>query len=249
LNYVFSKPDTRDFRYKTYFTADVDALPERVDLREHWSDVMDQGDLGSCVANAIAGAIRATRSKNKMSVYDPSRLFIYYFARVLDGTDPKEDAGTYIRSGFKAVNKNRVCSERNWPYKIADFSVEPNKNAQKAATQHRKFNYLSLDGAPEEIKHSLASGYPVVFGTAVYRSFMTKTVAQTGLVPNPDKTKEECLGGHAMVIVGYNNSQGHYVVANSWGADWGDKGFCYIPFEYIHDSVVTSDFWSPRDFS
>lgn len=250
LNYKFGTADVRDFKYKAY-TTDVDpaSLPESADIRAHWGSVLDQGDLGSCVANAVAGAIRATRSANNLSVYDPSRLFIYYFARVLDGTDPTEDAGTYIKSGFKAVNKHKVCSEKNWPYKIADFAVEPSQNAQKAAAQHRKFNYLSLDGTPEEIKHSLAAGYPVVFGTDVYRSFMTKAVAQTGKVPVPNKTSEELMGGHAMAIVGYDNTAGHYVVANSWGAEWGDKGFCYVPFEYIHDTDMTGDFWTPRDFS
>lgn len=251
LNYKFSTPDVRDFKYKTQYKADIDpeALPKSVDLKEMWGDVLDQGDLGSCVANAVAGAIRHTRKKNNLTVYDPSRLFIYFFARRLDGTPPTEDAGTFIRSGFKAVNKHKVCSERNWPYKISEFSVEPNENAQKAARQHRTFSYLSLDGTPEEIKHSLASGYPVVFGTDVYRSFMTKTVAQTGIVPIPDKQKEQRLGGHAMAIVGYDDETKFYHVANSWGADWGIKGFCMIPYDYIHDTDITGDFWSARDFS
>lgn len=249
LNYTFQPPDLRDYKLRSVLKEAIDpqSLPKKVDLRGEWGDIMDQGSLGSCVANTVSGCIRFVRRKLNMTVYDPSRLYIYYYGRKIEDFPVEEDTGMYIRSGYKSVAKYSVCAERNWPYKEDIFDQEPSEYAQSAARTHRVFDYYNLDPDPLELKKCLADGYPISFGAAVFESFMSATTARTGVVPVP-KPRERSLGGHAMTIVGYDEEKQHYLVANSWSANWGDKGFCYFPYEYMHNGIMCGDYWSPRRF-
>jgi C1A family cysteine protease len=250
LNYVFQPPDMRDIKYKSLLGAEVDpeSLPKSVDLREEWGEVLNQGSLGSCVANSVAGCIRFARKKMGMTVYNPSRLHIYYYGRKIEDFPLDEDTGLYIRSGYKSVAKYSVCSEKNWPYKEDMFAQEPSEYARAAARQHRAFDYLSLDAEPVVLKKCLADGFPISFGFTVFESFMSASTARTGVVTMPDR-RERSLGGHAMSIVGYDDDKQHYIVANSWSSDWGDKGFCYFPYGYLDDDALCGDYWTARRFS
>lgn len=250
LNYVRSPSDPRDAKYRIAYRDIINEedLPKQVNLREDWGDVFDQGELGSCVANTVSGCIRAVRKKDGLAVFNPSRLYIYYYGRDVEGFDTTEDSGMYIRSGYKAVATYSVCGENNWPYNIDNFDNEPSELAKNAAKQHRQFKYLNLE-TPVEIKHSLSQGYPVSFGTTVYSSFMTASVARSGAVPMPDKDNDRVLGGHAMTLIGYDEEAEVYHVANSWGNEWGKGGFCTIPYKYIHNVDETGDFWTARQFN
>lgn len=249
LNYVFQPKDARDKLLKHVAPPRAEAdLPSKVDNSTDWGSILDQGDLGSCVSNTVAYSIRYVRKKENLSVYDPSRLYIYYYGRVIEGSPAKEDTGLYIRDGYKSVAQYSVCSERNWPYIVGKFHVEPSKYAQNAAKQHKTFTYLAVGQTLSEIKTCLYEGYPVSFGMVVFSSFMTSSVARTGKVPMPDFATEQQLGGHAITIVGYDDSTRCFKIVNSWGDSWGDKGFCYIPYDYILNADYVSDFWTARSF-
>lgn len=247
LNYVFQPKDPRDRKFKSVLRTE--ALPSSADLRPTWGSIFDQGTLGSCVSNSTAYCVRFVRQKDGLSVYDPSRLFIYYHGRLLEGFPIKEDTGLYIRSGYKSIAHHSVCSEKNWPYVESRFTWKPSQYAVNAAKQHKKWEYFSIpDGDLQGLKACLAEGYPISFGFTVFESFMTAETARTGVVPSPNVNTEDMYGGHAMTIVGYDDAKNHFVVANSWGHLWGDGGFCYFPYDYMKNTYHVGDFWTARHF-
>lgn len=226
-------PDQRDFIFKV---PKAFKLPERVDLRDKMPPVYDQGNLGSCTANAIAGAYQYEQIRNGIKSFPPSRLFVYYNERVMEGT-VKEDAGAMIRDGIKSLVKLGVCPEKQWQYSDSGtkFTRKPSVKCYAEALNHQLLKYQRVMGI-SMIQQSLVAGYPVVAGFSVYDSFESDEVARTGNVPAPAAT-EDLLGGHAILIVGYDN--GRWIIRNSWAADWGDKGYCYMPF-----AIPFTDCWN-----
>ena len=201
--------------------------------------VYDQGSLGSCTGNAIAGDIEFNFLKTPHADYSPSRLFIYYNERLMEGT-VSEDAGAVIRDGIKTVAKQGVCSEQLWPYIIEQFNVEPPKEVYQNALKDVVTKYKLLKGI-HSYKSVLAEGYPFVFGFSVYSAFESDEVAKTGIVPPPNP-KDELLGGHAVCAVGYDDEKEWFIVRNSWGPEWGDKGYFYLPYSYFVPEY-SDDFW------
>lgn len=238
-------PDIRDHQFSCGFARLApEELPKSVDLRAHCPAVYDQGDLGSCTANAIGGAFEFCQLKEKINVFTPSRLFIYYQERVMEGT-VDSDAGAMIRDGIKAVNCYGVCPESVWPYNIDHFTCKPTSAAYQNATGHKAMAYQRLNQTITEMKQCLASGYPFTFGFTVYESFESETVAQTGLMPMPSPS-DTVLGGHAVLAVGYDDDQKHVIVRNSWGPNWGVQGYFYMPYDYITNPDLADDFWTIR---
>ena len=235
------KPDPRD--YKLTFGRAV--LPNEIDLRGVDTPILDQGQLGSCTGNGIAGVISFDMKKQKISFADksilPSRLFIYYNERVLEGT-VNEDSGAAIRDGIKTINTLGVPSENTWVYDISKFAVKPSEAAYTEALKHKSVAYHSLSNDLFSLKSCLAQGYPIVFGMQVFDSFESEETAKTGVVHVPN-TKDTSIGGHCMKLVGYSDKKTSFIVANSWGTSWGDKGYCYIPYKYI-TSNLSGDFWT-----
>lgn len=241
-------PDHRDYLYGALTGPDVklDELPPKVDLRDNVAmqfPILDQGNLGSCTANSIAATITYCQNKqaNKLHFY-PSRLFIYYDERNSEGT-VSSDSGAMIRDGIKSVNAIGVCSEDTWPYDIQRFTIKPSPKAYCEALQHQALQYRRIpDNDLNLMKACLASGFPFVFGFAVYESFESLGVARTGVVPLP-KIQESMLGGHAVLAVGYDDSKEQFIIRNSWGDKWGDKGYFYLPYQYLQDQNLSDDFW------
>jgi C1A family cysteine protease len=249
LNYVFSEPDERDHKFSDIFGApDPNYLPATSDLRPTWGPILDQLDLGSCVSNSVSYCIRFCFKKQKLGDFTPSRLFIYYNGRMISGYPINEDSGLTIRDGYKSVGQYSVCSENNWPYVPAKFAQRPPDTCYVSAQQHKTFRYINLDNSEVQIKKCLKDGYPISFGAALYESFMGAKVAQTGIVPMPEKN-EQRAGGHAMTIVGHDDAKKAFLVCNNWGDSWGLKGFCWIPYDYITNTDLVGDLWSPRWFS
>ena len=235
-------PDHRDIRYEEFVVEA--ALPPIVDLRAQCPPVYDQGALGSCSGNAIAAAVDFERMKQGESFITPSRLFIYYNERVDENTI-KSDSGAMIRDGMKSVNKPGVCKESNWPYVISRFTRKPTKKCYAEALNYQTLKYLRISRNISQWKACLASGYPVILGFSVYESFESETTAKTGVVTIP-LSDEKALGGHAVVCVGYDTYRSCLIVRNSWGETWGDRGYFYLPFEYITNPDLSDDFWSIR---
>jgi C1A family cysteine protease len=192
--------------------------------------------------------------KQNVASFVPSRLFIYYNERVMEH-DVVLDHGAQIRDGIKTVANQGVCPEEMWPYD--DRSMDPDPCPQCAyaqkptaicyteALKHKVQSYQRLVAIPDTLKGCLASGYPFVFGFTVYESFESKQVAETGVVPMPAPT-EKTVGGHAVLAVGYDDDAQQFIVRNSWGAMWGQAGYCVMPYAYLTNSSLADDFWTIR---
>lgn len=235
-------PDHRDHLYAA--PPDVlEVLPSSVDLRDRCpKTVYDQGHLGSCTANAIAGAFEFDLLRQGLADFMPSRLFIYYNERAREGTIPV-DSGAMIRDGIKSVVNLGVCDETEWPYDIARFADEPSAQCYTDARGNRAAGYQRVPRVLNQLKGCLAHGYPIVFGFRVYESFQSREVARTGEVPMPGPD-EPALGGHAVLAVGYDDATGRFLVRNSWGLDWGNGGYFTLPYAYLTDRGLSSDFWA-----
>lgn len=238
-------PDQRDFAYMAPKPF-LKQLPTKVDLRKQPTPaVYDQGQLGSCTANAIAGAFEFELLKQG-STYDfmPSRLFIYYNERVIEHS-VRTDRGAQIRDGIKSVHKQGVCPETQWPYIENKFASKPPTPCYKSALQHQVLTYERMPRNLNQMKACLSSGYPFVIGFTVYESFESEAVAQTGKMPMPKKN-ESVVGGHAVLVMGYDDKSSRFIVRNSWNTDWGQQGYFTMPYAYLMDENLSDDFWTLR---
>jgi C1A family cysteine protease len=235
-------PDVPDHRDLVYAAARITTLPPSVDLRPGCPPVYDQGQLGSCTANAIAAAIQFEQIRQKEpKPFAPSRLFIYYNERAMEHT-VGQDAGAQIRDGMKSVNHIGACPETDWPYVITKFAQKPSTRAFKDARLGKALSYQRVVQTLDQMKGCLASGLPIVLGISVYESFESQQVARSGIVPMPANS-EKLLGGHAILAVGYNDAEQRFVMRNSWGTSWGMQGYFTIPYAYLTDSNLCDDLW------
>ena len=246
FGWLRDKPDPRDYLYIQRFPVPA-KLPSYMDLRPGCSPVEDQGDLGSCTAQALAGAVEFVDLQDP-GYRDVSRLFIYYNERVLIDT-VNEDSGAYLRDGIKTLVQHGVCSEELWTYDISKFTDAPTPECYIDAEKHQITHYFRIKTL-DEMKACLADGYPFVFGFMVYPSFMTEKVEKTGVVNMPsciERYSRNPIGGHAVMAVGYDDLSERFLVRNSWGTEWGMSGFFTMPYKYLADSKLSDDFWTVRN--
>jgi C1A family cysteine protease len=236
-------PDQRDHLYAAP-PVFLDALPPATDLRPSCPAVYNQGKLGSCTANAIGAAIEYDRLLEKLPDFVPSRLFIYYNERVIEGT-VDFDSGAQLRDGIKTVASQGVCPEPEWPYDIDKFTHKPPAKAYADAKTDRAISYQSLIQDLNQMKGCLASGYPFIFGFTVYESFETEAVKESGHAPMP-RPSERAIGGHAVMAVGYDDATQRFLVRNSWGTGWGLAGYFTLPYTYLIQPGLASDLWTIR---
>jgi len=241
-HWVRDKIDSRDHPYQLTNQTQSNV----VDLREYCSSIEDQGNLGSCTGNAIAGAIELLHKRQNRTL-DISRLFIYYYERLFIGK-VNYDSGAYIRDGIKACYTYGAPTENLWPYNISKFRTVPSKAALTDAAKRKVTSYQRATDFNQVID-AITSGYPVTIGFSVYSSFDSPTVARTGIMPYPDTSKERLLGGHAVLLVGYNKNNNTFIARNSWGINWGDRGYFYMPFQVIQNTSMSSDFWVIKSIS
>jgi C1A family cysteine protease len=238
-------PDQRDFVYAAPAPMMRKALPPRIDLRHYCPPVYTQGDLGTCTAQAIAAALEFNQRKQaQRDRFTPSRLFIYYNERVIEGT-VDEDAGAMLRDGIKSVSKQGAPHETLWPYRAPKFRTKPTAASYRDAAKHQALLYQRVPRTREQLRGCLASGYPFVFGFSVYESFERRTVANTGNAPMP-RPSEALIGGHAVLAVGYDDRRKRFLARNSWGSRWGLAGYFTIPYDYLLDDDLSDDFWTIR---
>ena len=240
--WIRDTPDQRDYIYKLKNLDDEQFYSNTVDLRPKCPGVYNQGKLGSCTANAIGGAYEFNEIKqDEDTIFIPSRLFIYYNEREIENT-VKYDSGANIRDGIKSINRTGVCPEDKWAYDISKFTQKPPEECYELAKSHISVKYQRLNQNITHLINCISSGLPFVFGFGVYESFESEEVAKTGIMPIPKKT-EKLLGGHAVMAVGFDEEKQHFIIRNSWGIEWGDRGYFYMPYEFISNSNMCSDFW------
>jgi C1A family cysteine protease len=235
-------------------------LPASVDLREWCSPIENQEDLGSCTANAGVGMVEYFERRAFGKHIDASRLFLYKTTRNLMGV--KGDTGAYLRTTMGALALFGVLPEKYWQYTDdkKKFDKEPPAFCYAFAQNYQSIQYFRLDpaGTPakdilSQIKTQLSAGIPSMFGFAVYSSI--SQARTTGKIPYPT-AKEELLGGHAIVAVGYDDgikikntnpggieTKGALIIRNSWSEEWGDKGYGYLPYDYVLNELA-DDWWS-----
>lgn len=235
--------DERDLKFAHAFNVHSGVkLPAKLDLRLHCPPVWNQGDLGAC--SAFAGcAVRAMLATNNS--LELSRLFLYYQERVLENC-VNEDSGATIKDICQALQKYGVCEEKDWPYEPMKFAVAPPEDVVKKALINTIKSYTMLEGVLQVKQYLAFKQQPVLVGMDVFESFESDSVAKTGMMPLP-KASEQNLGGHAVAIVGYSTAlfrnKGGFILRNSWGNEWGDKGYFYMPFDYVNKGLAF-DFWT-----
>jgi C1A family cysteine protease len=226
------------------------ALPPSVDLRDKCPPIYDQARLNSCTANAIAAAVEFDQMKqNETKVFMPSRLFIYYNERSMEGS-VGADNGAMIRDGIKSVGKQGDCPEDSWPYDAAKVFDKPSASCYTDAIKHKAVAYQRVTRDLNQMKACLADGFPFVFGFTVYASFMSAEVERTGRaampVPGEGGPNGEPPGGHAVMAVGYEDANQWFIVRNSWGTGWGMSGYFTLPYAYLTTRGLAADFWTIR---
>ena len=242
-------PDAPDFR-DAYLAGPTVKPAKETDLETIFHvPMVSQKDAGACVGHGTERCARFARFKNGLLDWPGSRLYTYYNARRLEG-ETAVDNGAQIRDGIKGIVKWGISHEILWPYDTAKVTLEPTARAYKDGELNQAIRYQRVPQTPDSIRGVLTAGWPIIFGQTLYESFESDAVTRTGIVPVP-ASNESVVGRHCMVLWGHQTSTELYKVANSWwdeddNADpmWGDRGFCFMPFELIHNPDITCDLWA-----
>lgn len=221
----------------------------------HMPPVCDQSSLGSCTANGGECVYDWMHHTQTGKFFDPSRLFLYYNSRLIEGT-VSEDSGATIRDMMKAIAKYGMVPEKTIPYDIKHFTKKPTPGQYKTALLHQSLKYARVENDAAKnglllIKAAVQAGHPVVFGSSIYDSFESPGPDSNGCIPYPNVKTESLLGGHCQTIVGWNDSAmgpnwpspGGFIVRNSWGIGWADDGYELISYAYLTDKDIADDFW------
>jgi len=235
-------PDAKQF---VHSASGIAQLPPKVDLRPFMTSVEDQRQTNSCSANATAGAYEYLMKRHLGEAsYDVSRMFMYFNARAAAGEAITDD-GAALSDVIQGLQQNGACSEETWPFAEENVNDEPDAQAFDEASEFLVEDVQQIPTELEAWKTSLAMGNPIIFGLKLFGSFDKQR--KPGLVPAPSAAEAQRAshGGHAMLCVGYSDADNVFVVRNSWGAGWGDKGYCYIPYSYVmNDDYNFGDSWT-----
>lgn len=243
--------------FQSHIVLNASELPPKVDLRPDMTPIENQSSANSCVGNSLAGAYEYLVNKGTNVHVDVSRLFMYYNARYRANPWGRiTDSGCMIHHAIGGLFDYGTCLESLWPYELWRVNMQPSAEAYQSAKDHKIVDWLQLQVRLEEMKLSLAQGYPFTFGVELFDSFSMAT--QSGQVPMPsaaerdpsrfwDPTRaQQQHRYHAMLAVGYSDRWQMFIVRNSWGEQWGDKGYCYMPYAYLADPSLCFDVWVIR---
>jgi C1A family cysteine protease len=241
-------------------------LPKNIDNRKYCSPIENQGNIGSCTANAGVGLYEYMENKANKKHIDGSRLFLYKATRLLMGEEGIGDTGAYIRTTLGAIRLFGIPNEEFWPYSDdpVKFDIMPHPWIWSFAQNFQSIKYFRLDFSPDgndniqRMKEYIAKGFALNFGFTVFNSHIDAK-NNGGIIPYPS-TGETVIGGHAVLIVGYDDKkiatnprdgvkrQGCFLIRNSWGETWGDNGYGWLPYEYFrigpNGDVLAEDVWT-----
>lgn len=256
-------PDARDLQFKAAPKALRMAALKPVcdDIRPLIKSIpcYDQGSIGSCTGNMGAAAVIVQQARQRRQLVTPSRLALYYDARALHGWQ-NQDTGAFIRDIFKVLAKQGAGAESLWPYKESKFKIKPPLSYYDKADDQNVLKYERVEQSLSQMKAVLAEGNPICLGFTVYDSF--SDAGLDGIASLPGKY-DRAQGGHAVLVVGYTNdlkavhSRGSklklpsfakqvkewFIVRNSWSPKWGDKGYFYMPVDYLTNANLAADLW------
>ena len=238
-------PDWRDIR-KEYTEIPSWDYYYTQDLQKYVDHVYDQGSIASCTANALCAAYGLDLKKQSQTLdggyqyFNPSRLFLYYNTRDYELTT-FQDSGASIRDTIKALNRKGVCEESSWPYIPSNLTKKPSSSCYKSAEGNTLCKYERLMQDVDQLRACLNSNCPFVFGFNVYASFYN--IGSDGVMTMPWYYREKEIGKHAVVAVGYSDRKQQFKVLNSWGPNWGDHGYFYVPYDFIKEDRWCFDFW------
>lgn len=219
-------------------------LPPEVDLRPNCSPVEDQGRVGSCTANSIVGALEYLQIASGGPMTDLSRLFVYYNARRFSDRE-SDDCGSSMPHAMAGLLAFGACPETIWPYDEARWNIKPEEGCYQGAVPFPELHYAGV-AANDERKYVLASGLPIIFGMGVPEHLLMVIGAETGYMPPPeDGNWEQATSGHAMLVVGYSDTRNAWLVRNSWGVGFGERGHVWIDYRVMdHYAMGGQDFWT-----
>jgi C1A family cysteine protease len=237
FGWIEDKYDERDFEFSVP-KALLRKLPSEGNVITYCPEIYQQGNIGSCVGNAVAAQIATGHIIQGLIDPQPSRLMIYYNAREMRGST-QVDAGCSLRDAIKSVAKLGVCPESKWPYIESYFAIKPPKSCYDSAIKDKIISYHRLWYSLNNMKACITAGYPFSIGIRVYENFPM----ELGDIPMP---LGGMIGGHAMMVVGYRDSIKRFIVRNSWGKEWGTNGYGTIPYSYIINPKLSVDFWTIR---
>ena len=235
FNYTAQPLDSRDFKFSSVMSSKK-STPLIFTMENKIRTIYDQGYIGSCVSNSFAQCVNIL-TNNRLSI---SRLYHYYCGRAISGDSSLEDTGLDIRQAAKIISKYGWNPESVWPYMENRFNVLPSLDAFKRATFFTQYIYQFVNQDIESMKACLSgNSSPIIFGFLVYPSFFNDN---RGVISLPNPATETLLGGHCMLIVGYNDTLKLFTCVNSWGRGWGRNGLCFMPYNYILDPNLSMDF-------
>jgi C1A family cysteine protease len=231
-------PDPRDHQRTAPVVTD---RPPVFDLRHLCPPVYNQGQLGSCSANALAAAVEVDLRAAQRPHWMPSRLYIYYNERARQNT-VATDSGARLRDGVKGLTKLGVCPEAMWAYDVSKFALKPDEACYADGRRNLVVKYGRVAQSAEAVEPMLYSGKPVLFGFIAFSGFESKRTARTGALKLPGP-REKKLGGHAVLCVGYDQTNKRFLIRNSWGVGWGLSGYFWMPYDYFCNPNLAFDFW------
>lgn len=207
-----------------------------VDLRPKFNEVYDQGKIGSCTANALCSIYEYDTTNFK-----GSRLFLYYNERKLINETDK-DSGAYLSDGIISLKTHGLCEENYWPYISENLFKEPSTIAYENAKKNYLIEAKEINNKIEIIKYWINKNEPIAIGIAIYSNFTNFSAGKTGKIGLPKNT-DFLIGGHAVILCGYDDNKEEFILRNSWGSYWGDKGYFYLPYSYITNNDLCFDLW------
>lgn len=242
--FVKSPEDARDLQFVPA-APPVEGLPRVVDMSGSYPPPLAQGQSNTCTSNATANALlHVTTNGNKVQ---QSRLFIYWNARVQVAKWGRyTDTGLCIRDAMKAVEKYNSIAETSWPFDPVQqrFSMEPSPTAWAESKKFKdKFAYRSVQQTELAIKAALSGGHPIVLGILLLESFYNPEAGGYVKMSGPQ------VGWHAVGLIGYDDSKRRFKFQNSWGPEWGDRGFFTLDYDWVLNPATASDLWVLDSFT